>query len=133
MPTPYQSREMTPPKPNPGDEPYFAAAAEGKLLLKRCTDCGRFHFYPRALCPFCFSECLEWTQAKGIGEIYSYSVTRGGVPVPYAIAYVSLDEGVRMLTNLVDCDLDTLHIGQRVRVVFKATSDGTMVPCFTAE
>jgi uncharacterized protein len=130
MATPYQERKMRDPAMNPGDEPYFQAAGEGKLLLKKCNDCGEVHHYPRALCPFCWSQKVEWVQAKGTGEIYTYSITRRGGPVPYCIAYVTLDEGPRMMTNIVDCDLDTIKIGQRVKVTFKKTEGGASVPCF---
>ena len=130
MATPYQERKMRDPAMNPGDEPYFQAAGEGKLLLKKCNDCGEVHHYPRALCPFCWSQKVEWVQAKGTGEIYTYSITRRGGPVPYCIAYVTLDEGPRMLTNIVDCDLDSIKIGQRVKVTFKKTEGGASVPCF---
>jgi len=131
MATPYQERKMRDPAMNPGDEPYFQAAAEGKLLIKKCNACGEVHHYPRALCPFCFSEKVEWVQAKGTGEIYTYSVTRRGGPVPYCIAYLTLDEGPKMMTNIVDTDLDTIKIGQKVKVVFKKTEGGASVPTFT--
>lgn len=130
MATPYQERKMRDPSMNPGDEPYFQAAGEGKLLLKKCNQCGQHHHYPRAMCPFCWSDKVEWVQAKGTGEIYTYTVTRRGGPVPYCIAYVQLDEGPRMMTNIVDTDLDTIKIGQKVKVVFKKTEGGQSVPCF---
>ena len=130
MPTPYRDRELAPPQINPGDEPYFDAAAQGRLMIKRCAACGEHHFYPRPLCPFCFSERTEWMEAKGTGSIYTFSVSRRASPVPYAIAYVTLDEGVTMMTNIVDCDLDAIRIGQRVRVVFKPTAAGPPVPMF---
>ena len=130
MTTPYRDRKISPPPVNPGDERFFDAAAQGKLLIKRCADCGEFHYYPRPLCPFCFSERTEWVEAKGTGSIYTFSVTRRADPIPYAIAYVTLDEGVTMMTNIVDCDLDSIRIGQRVRVVFKPTEGGPPVPMF---
>ena len=130
MATPYQERKIMDPALNPGDQPYFDAAAQGKLMLKKCNDCGEFHHYPRALCPFCFSEKVEWVQAKGTGEIYTYSVTRRGGPVPYCIAYVKLDEGVSMMTNIVNCDLDTLKCGTKVKVCFVKSENGTSVPVF---
>ncbi|HOA92653.1 MAG TPA: Zn-ribbon domain-containing OB-fold protein [Quisquiliibacterium sp.] len=125
-------RKMPAPLPNPENQPYWDAAKEGKLLVKRCKDCGEFHFYPRAICPFCFSDQTEWVESKGTGSIYSYSVMRRGVPVPFAIAYVTLDEGITMLTNMADgTDLDGLSIGQKVKVAFKAAEDGSAVPVFT--
>ena len=131
MATPYQERKIRDPALNPCDQPYFDAAAEGKLMLKKCRDCGQHHHYPRGLCPHCFSDKVEWVEAKGTGEIYTYSVTRRGPPTPYCIAYVTLDEGVRMMTNIVDCDLDAVKIGQKVKVVFRKSEGGAAVPMFT--
>ena len=130
MATPYQERKIRDPSLNPGDEPYFAAAGEGKLMLKKCKDCGKVHHYPRAICPHCFSQNLEWQAAKGTGEIYTYSVTRRGGPVPYAIGYVALDEGPKLMTNFVNCDLDTLNCGMKVKVCFVKSENGTAVPVF---
>ena len=124
-------RTIPAPEPNPETKPFWDAAAEGKLLIKRCRACGEAHYYPRTLCPHCFSAETAWQEAKGEGTIYSYSVVRRGAPVPYAIAYVTLAEGVTMMTNIVDCDLDTVRIGQRVRVVFKPSEGGPPVPMFT--
>jgi uncharacterized protein len=130
MATPYQDRKMRDTTLNPGDQPYFDAAAEGKLMLKKCGDCGEHHHYPRALCPFCLSEDVRWVQAKGTGEIYTYSVSRRAGPIAYCIAYVKLEEGVTLMTNIVDCDLDAVRIGQQVRVVFKKTEGGVSMPMF---
>lgn len=120
--------------PNPivnlESERYWAAAKEGKLLLKRCGHCGLTHYYPRALCPGCLSEQTEWFEASGRGKIYSFSVMRR-VAEPYAIAYVRLDEGVTMMTQLVDCDLNALAIDQRVEVRFRPTEGGYALPVFT--
>jgi len=115
---------------NPENKPFFDAARESKLLLGKCSSCGGLHYYPRAICPFCSNEKVQWVEAKGKGTLYSYSVMRR-VPEPYAIAYVTLDEGVTMLTNMVDCDLDRLRIGDAVRLVFKAAEGGEMIPMFT--
>ncbi len=110
-------------------EPYWQAAKEGKLLLKKCGSCGETHYYPRAICPACGSSETEWYEASGKGEIYSYSITRRA-KVPYAIAYVTLAEGVTMMTNIVDCDFETLAIGQAVEVVFRDTEGGHALPVF---
>jgi hypothetical protein len=128
MPTP--ERKIPAPPLNPEIQPYFDAAAGGKLLVKRCTACGELHHYPRAICPFCGSDRTEWVEASGRGTLYSFSVLRRAAP-PYAIAYVTLAEGPTMMTNMVDTDLDTLRVGQAVRVVFKATEGGSPVPMFT--
>jgi uncharacterized protein len=125
-----QTRKIPAPQTNPENKPYWDAASEGRLLVKRCRACGEAHHYPRALCPFCFSDDTEWRDASGRGTIYSYSVMRRA-PVPYAIAYVTLEEGPTMMTNLVDCDFDALEIGQAVKVVFTPTDGGPPMPMFT--
>jgi uncharacterized OB-fold protein len=123
-------RKYPAPAVNPEIKPFFDAAAQGQLMLKKCGACGQAHHYPRTICPFCASDRTEWITASGRGTIYSYSVMRR-VPVPYAIGYVTLEEGVTMMSNIVDCDLDAIRIGQRVRVVFKPTDGGPPVPMFT--
>ncbi|MGH8765131.1 MAG: Zn-ribbon domain-containing OB-fold protein [Burkholderiales bacterium] len=127
----YKDRKILAPSVNPENKPYFDAAASGKLVLKFCLGCKEYHHYPRSLCPFCFSDKTEWRDAKGTGTVYTYSVLRRGAPEPYCITYVALDEGVTMLSNLVDCDLDALKIGMKVKVVFKPTEGGPPVPMFT--
>jgi uncharacterized protein len=124
------TRKIPAPQPNSETQAFWDAAVEGKLMIKKCNACGELHFYPRANCPFCFSDQTVWQQASGRGTIYTYSVMRRGAPVPYAIAYVTLAEGPTMMTNIVDCDFDAVHIGQPVTVVFKDTEDGPPVPMF---
>lgn len=130
MSTPSHDRPLAAPIANPETQAFWDAAAQGRLLLKRATADGRAHWYPRALCPYTLGG-TEWFEASGLGTIYSVSVTRRAGPVAYAIAYVRLDEGVTMLTNIVDCDLDALRIGDRVRVCFKPAEGGTAIPMFT--
>lgn len=123
-------RKIPAPAVNPENKPYFDAAASGKLLVKFCNSCKAFHHYPRALCPHCFSDKTEWREAKGTGIVYTYSALRA-VQDPYCICYVTLDEGVTMLANLVDCDFDKVRIGMKVKAVFKPTESGAPVPMFT--
>ena len=124
-------RRIPAPAVNPETAPYFAAANTGRLLVKYCNACGQHHHYPRALCPHCFSDQTEWREAAGTGSIHTYSVLARGVPMPYCIAYVTLDEGVSMMTNIVDCDFDAVRVDARVKVVFKPTEGGPAVPMFT--
>lgn len=112
-------------------EPYWSAVAEGRLLLKRCRDCNRTHYYPRPLCPFCMSEKTEWREASGAGEVYSWSVQRRADP-PYVIAFVTLAEGPTIMTAIVDADPDSIAIGQAVTLAFE-TRDGRPVPVFRPE
>ena len=124
------ARKIPAPTPSPETAPFWEAAGNGKLLVKSCTACGRAHHYPRPMCPFCGSDRTEWKESAGRGIIYSFSVMRRATP-PYVIAYVTLDEGPAMMTNLVDCDFDALRIGQKVKVVFTPTEGGSPVPTFT--
>ena len=128
-----KDRKIPAPSVNAENKAFFDAAANGKLVIKFCNGCKAFHHYPRSLCPHCFSGETEWCEAKGTGTVYTCSVLRRGVPEPYCIAYVTLAEGVSMLTNIVDCDLDAVKIGMKVKVVFKPTDGGPPVPMFTPQ
>ncbi|MBT7731292.1 MAG: Zn-ribbon domain-containing OB-fold protein, partial [Rhodospirillaceae bacterium] len=112
-------------------EQFWLAAKDGNLMIGHCNSCGEKHYYPRGMCPHCGSAEVELIQSSGKGEIYSWSVLRRADP-PFAIAYVTLDEGPTMMTNIIECDLDNLHIGQRVELKFSPTEekDGPPVPTF---
>jgi hypothetical protein len=124
--------------PTPDDEtqPFWDAAREGRLLIKRCASCGRAHHYPRPFCPYCWSSEVAWEQASGAGTVYAFSVVhRNDLPpfnerVPYVAAIVELDEGPRMMTNVVDCDVEDVRVGMAVEVTFRAIDDNVSVPVF---
>ena len=130
MAPPYQDRKIPAPTLYPDNQAFWEAAGRGELLLRHCKDCNQPHWYPRPICPHCSSTNTEYRPASGKASIYSLSITRRAGPIPYAIAFVTLDEGVTMMTNIVDCDLDTVKIGDRVEVVFKPTDGGPPVPMF---
>lgn len=121
-------RLMPAPEIDPVNAPFFAAAREGRLLIGRCRDTGRAFFYPRGVSPFTLSNNVELIEASGRGVIYSVTVMRG--KPPYALAYVELEEGPRMMTNIVECDLDALCIGQPVTLRFVPSESGQPVPVF---
>lgn len=124
-----KDRDLPAPAIDPTNKPFWDAAREGKLMVGFCHDTDRHFFYPRGSSPFTLSPNVSLVEAKGTGTIYSFSVMR--VATPYAIAYVELDEGPRILTNIVDCPLDSIRIGQKVKVVFKpTTAEGAPVPMF---
>lgn len=123
-------RSFAAPMVDSANAPFWQAAGEGVLLIKRCKACGEAHWYPRPFCPHCGSGEVGWEPASGGGSIYSFTVTRKVGPVPYVLAYVTLDEGVTMLTNVVDAEMEALHIGQRVRVTFRQAEGGGAVPMF---
>ena len=108
---------------------FWEAARLGRFVVPTCAACGKAHWYPRAICPFCGSAKIEWRGASGKGEIYTFSIMRRAKE-PYVVAYVTLAEGPTMMSNIVDCDFDALQIGQPVCVVFQETQDGPPVPMF---
>jgi uncharacterized OB-fold protein len=115
--------------------PYWDAAREGRLVVQRCGSCGRHQFYPRAFCTACLSAELEWVQARGTGRIYTFTICRtsanAAMTAPYAVALIDLEEGVRMMANVVDCDLERIRTGARVQVRFERISDEYTLPQFT--
>jgi uncharacterized protein len=123
------------PVPDPISEPYWTATTRGELLLQYCTACDRFDFYPRPFCRQCAGE-LIWREASGRGTIYSFTIVRQSrTPpfdqlVPYVVALVDLDEGPRMMTNIVDCDAESVAIGQGVVVDFANEFEGVALPFF---
>jgi hypothetical protein len=123
------------PEVTPESEPYWRAASEGRLLLRECDDCGLVYHYPRALCPDCLSEDVAWREAAGTGEVYSYATSPSvaGWPdedLPLVVAYVELDEGPRVMTN-VDAEPDAVEVGTRVRARFVETEENDVaVPVF---
>ena len=92
-----QERKIQAPVPNLETKAFWDATAEGKLMVGKCEACGKLHYYPRAICPFCFGDKTELQQVSGNGTIYTYRVMRRA-PIPYAIAYVTLAEGPTMMT-----------------------------------
>ncbi len=129
-PAEVKTRRIPAPALNNESLPFWEGAKEGRFQIKRCNDCGKAHWYPRLICPNCFSQNTVWETSPGEGVIYTFSVMFRNTPVPYAIGYVNLDEGPAVLTNFVDCDLRTLKIGQRVKVRFQPTENGPPVPVF---
>lgn len=125
-----------PPKPNLETQPFWDATAEGRIDLPRCTQCDLVIFYPRLICPDCQSADLEWQTMAGTGTVYTYSVDHAGggrtwkEHAPFVVAYVELDEGPRMLTNIVDCDPADVSVGMAVTAVFDDTGEGNALVRF---
>lgn len=110
--------------------PFWDATREQRLVLQHCESCDRSIWYPRTICPHCSSTDITWQPASGAGTIYAVSVQyRPGTPqmkdrVPYAVVLVDLDEGVRMMSNVVDAELDDIVVGARVQSAWEPLSDG---------
>ncbi|MDQ1373136.1 MAG: uncharacterized protein QOJ09_474 [Actinomycetota bacterium] len=124
------------PTPDPETLPYWDAARGGKLLIRRCRACKRAYFYPRDFCPHCWSEDVAWEEASGRATLYTWSVVRRndlppwGERVPYVAAVVDLEEGPRMMTNVVGCDPDELAIGMPLVVDFRQDTEEITAPVF---
>ena len=130
---------MTLPAPvpviTPETQEFWSATTQGRLLLRQCRQCSEMIWYPRVICPGCHSLDTAWIEASGRGIIYSFSIARRGQGAytaagPYVLAYVELEEGPRMLTNIVGVDLEQVHIGQAVVVVFDSTGPDAALPRF---
>lgn len=125
------------PVANGDSQPYWAAARERRLVIRKCKACGEKHFMPRHLCPTCWSDQLEWVDASGKGTVHSFTVIRRaplaafGSRAPYVVALIDLDEGPRMVTNVLGDDALDVKIGDRVKVTFEEREGGAMVPQFT--
>lgn len=129
MATATKSRVLPSPGVGPDNEAFVAAARQGRFVLRGCDACGKTHWYPRAVCPHCLSPRTQWRPASGRGTVYSYSTMQRADP-PFTLAYVTLEEGPTMLTNLVDARADGWRIGMAVQVRFVASDDGTPVAVF---
>ena len=124
------------PAPDEASQPFFDGAREGRLMLMRCRDCGAWRIPSRDRCDRCWSTDTEWAQASGRGTLYTYGLMHQiyhpafAPDVPYNVAVVELDEGVRFTTNIVDCPNDQLRVGMPVEVVFEPVSEDVRMPKF---
>ena len=125
-------------KPLPEIQPWSRAFWEGtrrhELLIQECEECGAKIFYPRKYCPECWSAQLKWAKASGKGRVYCHTTTMAGVEdkfvedLPFVLALVDLEEGVRMMGNIVDCDPGDVGIGMDVEVVFEDVTPEITLP-----
>jgi len=130
------SERLPLPVANPDSAPYWEGARSDRLLIRKCRACGALHFMPRHLCPHCWSDDLEWIEAGGRGTVHSFTVIRRApmesfAPrVPYVVALIDLDEGPRMMANVLGDDALETRIGDAVRVCFEDRGDGAKIPQF---
>jgi uncharacterized OB-fold protein len=121
-------------------KPFWAAAAEQKLVMQRCQECRAYIWTPRPACFECGSECVEWKELSGKGQVYSFTVIRQVVgraaskafepDVPYVVAWIDLDEGPRMISNVIGCPVEDVKLGMKVAVVFEQQSPEVWLPKF---
>jgi hypothetical protein len=113
---------------------FWDGCMENKLFIQHCPDCEKYVFYPRALCPHCMGDAMEWQEVSGKGKVYSYSIVYQATPAfaqdtPFVMALIDLDEGVRILSHIIHCSLDEVECDMPVKVVFEE-QDGMKLPKF---
>ena len=124
------------PKPTPWSKPFWEGCKKHELLIQECKDCGTKIFYPKLVCTNCLSSNLQWVKAKGTGKVYTFTVVYAYQPtefaedVPYVVAVVKLDEGVQLMSNIVDCDPEEVRCDMEVEVTFDDATDEFTFPRF---
>jgi uncharacterized OB-fold protein len=124
------------PSPTAVSRPYWEGAREHRLTLPSCRRCGDRFFYPRAVCPRCLSDEIDWLPASGSGVVYSFTIIRQATTrgfegdVPYAYAIIELEEGVRLQSNVVGCAPEDVRCGMAVEVVFDDVTPEITLPRF---
>lgn len=117
------------PKMTPGAEHYWQSATEEHFVLPQCDDCSEIFFYPRVWCPKCFSQNLSWYKASGKGKVYSFSVVHQAPfpsyknDVPYVLAIIALEEGPHMMSNVINCDPQSVLVDMPVNVTFESRGE----------
>ena len=118
--------------------PYWDGLREGKLMLPKCGNCDTPFFFPRIICPHCHSRNIGWMQASGKGTLYSFQIAYRAlnphfkIPPPYVLAMVELEEGPRIMSNLINIEADpaVVKIGMAVEVVYEKQTDEVTIPLF---
>ena len=126
------------PVPQPESDYYWKKAQQGELWLRRCDDCEIAYFYPRDICPHCFSRNTSWVQSSGKGTLHAFAIVHRAphpafkADAPYVTALVELDEGVRIPTNLVEVEPEPaqIRVGMAVEAVFEQITDEITLPKF---
>lgn len=122
----------------PEARPFWDGCKEGKLMLPRCADCGHVFFYPRIVCPKCHSRAIAWIQASGRGKLHAFEIAYQAfqrawkIKPPYVLAMIELEEGPRMMSNLVNVapDPKAIRCDMPVEVVFTKLNDDVTLPLF---
>jgi len=117
-------------------KPFWDSCRLGNLVIQRCGECSQYQFYPRGICAHCWSNDIKWIKSSGKGTVWTYTITyQNRTPgfaedVPYVLALVELEEGVRMFTNIVECNPRDVTIGMPVEVTFIRANDQISIPYF---
>lgn len=123
------------PKPTPETEHYWNGTRSGELRLQRCQACSKAYFPPQRFCPSCLSDDVTVFKAKGHGRLYGFNISHvdaPGIKAPYVIGVVELEEGPRLMTNIIGCPPtpEAVHLDMLVEVVFETQSEEITLPFF---
>ena len=126
------------PQPTPWSKPFWEGCKKHSLLIQKCQDCQTVIFYPKMFCPDCLSSNIEWIKASGRGKVYSYMTVYSYQPtefqedLPYVVAVIELEEGVRLMSNIIECPPEKLKCDMEVEVVFEDVTEEITLPKFRA-
>lgn len=126
------------PKPDATTQPFWDSLKAHEMQIQRCNDTGKFFFYPRGMSPFTLSDNISWEAVSGKGTLHAFTIVYNqrapgfAEEVPYVVAMIDLDEGARMMTNLIDVEADPEHvkIGMPVEIVYEDATDEITLPKF---
>jgi len=124
------------PQPDSLTRPYWEGALAGQLKIQQCNCCAHMWHPPLPICPECHARDYKWVPVSGRGVIYSFSVVHHAAHVamtdrvPYVVALVTLEEGPRLVSNLLHCTPEQISIGMKVTVAFEEIADGIVLPQF---
>ncbi len=117
-------------------EPFWNACREGTFLIQQCEDCEKFQYHYRGFCCHCWSDRVRDHAIDGTGTVWTYTVVERNrmegfsERVPYVVALIEVPEGIKILSNVVNCDVDSVAIGMPVRLTFADATDGLRIPMF---
>ncbi len=128
--------EKPAPRITKDSEEFWAFAADGTLMLRRCEACHALFYYPRILCTRCMSTSVGWTRASGRGRVYAFTFVHRApteafrADAPYPVAIIELEEGPRLMSNVIGADMEDIRIGMEVEVTFEPRGEGVALPLF---
>ncbi len=124
------------PQSTPWSKPFWEGCKKHELLIQKCQDCQKYIFYPKMFCPDCLSSNLKWVKSSGKGKVYSYMVVYSYQPtefdedLPYVVAIIELEEGVRLMSDVIGCPPETVNCDMKVGVVFDDVTEEVTLPKF---
>ena len=124
------------PQPTQWSKPFWEGCRKHEFLVQKCQDCHKYIFYPKMFCPDCLSSNLEWVKSSGKGKVYSYMVVYSYQPtefeenLPYVVAIIELEEGIRLMSNVIGCSPETVKCDMKVGVVFDDVTEEVTLPKF---